>query len=158
MFHQRCDVEPFCLRGVVTCLLVVIVSAILCVAAVRFLVRETIFRAPGRIAGLPRKFTSQGCEHIKYGPGDDEVIVEHDNGRHDDHAVSQASKERAELLVDCHRAETCVLTERQFHEHERQSRYDEHHSEWDEEGASTVVVAQVRETPHVPEADAVAEQ
>ena len=37
-------------------------------------------------------------EHVEDGPGDDHVVIEHDDGRDYDHAPTESMEKRTELL------------------------------------------------------------
>lgn len=93
---------------------------------------------PLRFAILPREDAAEGGEHVEDGPRDDEVVVEHDNGRHDDHSIAQAPEQRTEFLVDGDGPEAGVLTETQLHEHQRQTRNHQHHRERNQEGTCII--------------------
>lgn len=67
---------------------------------------------PFRIAVLPRQVGGpERDEHVEYGPANNEVVVEHHNGRHDDHAVTEATKQGTEPLINCHGTQSGILPE-----------------------------------------------
>lgn len=88
--------------------------------------------APFGFAVLPGQVVdAERHEHVEDGPADYQIVVQHHDGGHDDHAVAEASKQWTETPVDSHWTEGCVLTERQFHKHERKSSDDQHDCERD---------------------------
>lgn len=89
--------------------------------------------APRSIAILPRQLGAQRRKHVEYRPSDDHIVVEHNDGRHNDHADAESLEQRTKSLVHGNRTERRVLAERQFHEHERQPGDDQHYGERYEE-------------------------
>jgi len=95
--------------------------------------------APSGLAILPRKHRGKRGEHVEDGPGDDQVVVEHHNGGDQDHAGTQSSEERAEPAIDGHGTQGGVLTEGEFHKHQRKSGNHQHYGEGNEEGSYKIL-------------------
>ena len=63
------------------------------------------------VAFLPGQNAVKRGKHVKDRPGDYEIVIQHDNSRHDNHAIAQTSKQWAEFLVDGYRSQICILAE-----------------------------------------------
>jgi len=84
---------------------------------------------PFGLAILPRQLGAKRGEHIENGPGNYEIIIQHNNGRNDNHAGAQTTKEWTESTIDGHWTKCSILAKGELHEHQRQTRYDKHYGE-----------------------------
>ncbi len=105
----------------------------------------------------PRQRVLHPGKRVEQSPGDDHVVVECYEKRHEQHAVAKAPEGRSYAAKELVGPHTAILPNRQLEEEERQPGEGQHARVGDQESASSVLVAEVGEAPHVAQAHRVAQ-
>lgn len=109
------------------------------------------------LIGGPWERVGEGVEEVPERPRDDDVVVERDEEGHQHTAKPDAGQRRVDLPPRLQRAHLELLPDAQLQEEERHADDHQHDRVRHEEGATAVLVAQVREAPEVAQPHSIAD-
>ena len=104
---------------------------------------------------LPGELRGEASKGVEEGPGNDHVVIDGHKERHKQHSVAKSLEGGSHPTKNSGWSQSRVLANGELHEEERQTSQQKHQGVGHEERASSMLVAEIGEPPHIAKSDSI---